>query len=68
MMNGNISHYGTEPKGLTYSGQVTPVTHGTDPETGEVTYIPGTPLADQPWLAWSQTNDVTGRSGTRPPG
>ncbi|NMM22186.1 MAG: DNRLRE domain-containing protein, partial [Phycicoccus sp.] len=50
-----------EPAGLAYSGQVTPVTQSTDPDTFEVTYIPGTPLADQPWLAWSQTNDATGR-------
>jgi large repetitive protein len=50
-----------QPKTLSYSGQVTPVTVGTDPITGEPTYTPGAPVQDQPWLAWSQTNDIAGR-------
>jgi RHS repeat-associated protein len=50
-----------EPKTLTYSGQVTPVTETIDPDTGDVSYIPGAPLQDKPWLAWSQTNDIAGR-------
>jgi RHS repeat-associated protein len=51
-----------EPVGLAYLGQVTPVTESTDPDTGEVTYTPGTPLPDQPWITWSTVNDITGRA------
>ena len=51
-----------EPVGLAYLGQVTPVTETTDPDTGEVTYTPGTPMQDQPWITWSTVNDITGRA------
>ena len=63
-----------EPVDLTYSGTVQPVKLRTelDPDTGEqvpVTDADGNPvydpdgaaLADQPWLAWSVTNDAKGR-------
>jgi RHS repeat-associated protein len=50
-----------QPEALSYLGQVTPVTVGIDPDTGETTYTPGTPLQDQPWLTWSTLHDVTGR-------
>ena len=50
-----------EPVALSYLGQVTPVTVSTDPNTGEPTYTPGTPLQDQPWMTWTTLNDVTGR-------
>ena len=49
------------PTSRTYTGQVTPVTESTDPNTGEVTYTPGTPQQDQPWLAWTDTSDIAGR-------
>ncbi|XVX18962.1 RHS repeat-associated core domain-containing protein [Actinomycetota bacterium] len=49
-----------EPLELAYSGQVTPVTESTDPETGETVYTPGTPVTDV-WVAWHQVNDITGR-------
>ncbi|MEP7368612.1 MAG: DNRLRE domain-containing protein [Dermatophilaceae bacterium] len=49
-----------QPKTLSYSGQVTPVTETTDPVTGQITYTPGTPTT-APWLTWSQTNDINGR-------
>lgn len=45
-----------------YSGQVTPVTESTDPETGEVTWAPGAPLQDQPWVTWSMYSDALGRT------
>ena len=48
------------PTSRTYTGQVTPVTESTDPNTGEVTYTPGTPQQDQPWLAWTDTSDIAG--------
>ena len=64
-----------EPVDLTYSGTVQPVklrtetdpdtgeqVPVTDPVTGEPVYDPdGAPQADQPWLAWSVTNDAQGR-------
>jgi large repetitive protein len=63
-----------EPVDLTYSGTVQPVKLRTelDPDTGEqvpVTDENGNPVydpdgaaqADQPWLAWSVTNDAQGR-------
>ncbi|WP_157557574.1 RHS repeat domain-containing protein [Intrasporangium oryzae] len=53
---------GGEPVGLTYLGQVTPVTASTDPDTGETVYTPGTPQQDQPWMSWSTVNDITGRA------
>ena len=37
------------------------VTEEIDPETGETTWIPGTPQADQPWLSWTRRYDITGR-------
>ena len=40
------------------SSLVTPVTEETDAETGETTWIPGTPVQDQPWLAWSRRYDM----------
>ena len=49
-----------QPVGMSYSGQVTPVTATTDPITLETTYTPGTPTTDT-WLAWSQDNDINGR-------
>ncbi|MBN9610181.1 MAG: hypothetical protein BGO26_02210 [Actinobacteria bacterium 69-20] len=47
--------------GLQYLGQVTPVTAIEDPVTHEISYVPGTPIEDQPWLAWTLTNDGAGR-------
>ena len=47
--------------GLSYSGTITPVTQTTDPVTGEISWTPGTPIADQPWLAWSTRTDIAGR-------
>jgi RHS repeat-associated protein len=59
------TEYTYDPAGqltdLTYTGQVTPVTEETDPDTGETTWTPGTPRADQPWLSWSRRYDVAGR-------
>ncbi|MCE1179873.1 MAG: RHS repeat protein [Micrococcales bacterium] len=52
---------GGEPTSLQYLGQVTPVTETTDPDTGDTTWTPGTPVQDQPWLTWSTTNDAAGR-------
>jgi RHS repeat-associated protein len=49
-----------QPVALSYSGQVTPVTVTTDPDTGEPIYTPGTPTTG-PWLTWGQTNDINGR-------
>src|SRR5690606_12420740 len=54
-MPGGISLVNTyDPGGqltdMTYTGQVTPVTENIDPDTGETTWTPGTPEADQPWL------------------
>ena len=46
--------------GLSYSGQVTPVTESTDPATGQVVYTAGTPVQDQPWLAWTRERDPMG--------
>lgn len=47
--------------GLSYSGQVTPVTESTDPATGQVVYTAGVPVQDQPWLAWTRERDPDGR-------
>jgi RHS repeat-associated protein len=49
-----------EPVGMGYTGQVTPVTESTAAD-GSSVYTPGTPDPDGSWMAWSQTNDVTGR-------
>jgi large repetitive protein len=63
------------PQTLTYSGTVQPVkprmvtdpetgqqVQDTDPTTGAPLYDPdGPPLTNQPWLAWTVTNDVQGR-------
>src|SRR5690606_33692110 len=46
---------------MTYTGQVTPVTENIDPDTGETTWTPGTPEADQPWLSWTRRYDIAGR-------
>ncbi|MBC7269122.1 MAG: hypothetical protein H5T76_10410, partial [Streptomyces sp.] len=46
---------------LTYTGQVTPVTETTDPDTGETTWTPGTPVQDQPWLGWTRRIDALSR-------
>ena len=46
--------------GLAYSGQVTPTTATTDPDTGEVTWTPGTPVTGT-WFAWSMDRDGMGR-------
>lgn len=46
--------------GMTYAGQVTPVTATTDPETGETTWTPGAPTT-APWVAWSVDRDGLGR-------
>ncbi|KGN32300.1 hypothetical protein N802_18220 [Knoellia sinensis KCTC 19936] len=51
-----------EAVGLQYLGQVTPVTETIDPDTGETTWTPGTPVQDQPWLTWSTVNDAAGRA------
>ena len=59
---------GGEPTQLQYRGQVTPVTEGTDPDTGETIYIPGTPIQNQPWITWSLDNDITGRVRTEATG
>jgi RHS repeat-associated protein len=66
-----------EPKSLTYSGTVQPVKvrTETDPDTGaqvpvtdadgNLVYDPdGAALTNQPWLAWSVTNDTQGRVKT----
>ena len=50
--------------GLTYTGQVTPVTETTDPDTGATIYTPGTPIQDQPWFAWTLDRDPVGRIST----
>ncbi|WP_162257525.1 DNRLRE domain-containing protein [Phycicoccus sp. Soil802] len=57
-----------EPESLTYSGTVQPVKQSVDAngdpiedENGPVYETNGAPLADQPWLAWSVTNDAQGR-------
>lgn len=52
---------GGETTSLQYLGQVTPVTETTDPDTGDTTWTPGTPVQNQPWLTWSTTNDAAGR-------
>lgn len=49
-----------DPTGLTYDGQITPVTASTEPVTGEVTWTPGTP-APGTWFAWSLDRDGLGR-------
>ncbi|BDZ59639.1 hypothetical protein [Barrientosiimonas endolithica] len=46
--------------GMTYAGQVTPVTATTDPDTGETTWTPGAPTT-APWVAWSVDRDGLGR-------
>lgn len=53
---------GGQPTQRSYSGQVTPVTESTDPTTGEVTWTPGTPQQDQPWVTWSTYSDALGRT------
>ena len=57
-----------EPESLSYSGTVQPVKQSVDAngdpiedENGPVYETNGAPLADQPWLAWSVTNDAQGR-------
>lgn len=45
-----------------YSGQITPVTESTDPETGDLSWEPGTPVDDQAWVAWSTYSDALGRT------
>lgn len=47
--------------GMTYSGQVTSYTTGTDPVTGEPTYTPGTVDPHGTWLAWTQERDAMGK-------
>jgi RHS repeat-associated protein len=47
--------------GLQYLGQVTPVTVVEDPVTHEISYVPGTPVQDQPWLTWTLGRDGAGR-------
>ncbi|NHN55277.1 hypothetical protein G9U51_05700 [Calidifontibacter sp. DB0510] len=49
-----------QPVGQAYAGQITPVTATTDPNTGEVTWTPGTPTTGT-WLAWSIDRDGLGR-------
>ncbi|AKU18209.1 hypothetical protein VV02_24090 [Luteipulveratus mongoliensis] len=46
--------------GMSYEGQVTPVTASTDPETGDTTWTPGTPTRGD-WLGWSIDRDGLGR-------
>lgn len=46
--------------GLSYTGQITPVTATTDPDTGETTWTPGTPTRGD-WLAWTVDRDGQGR-------
>lgn len=53
---------GGQPTQRSYSGQVTPVTESIDPTTGEVTWTPGTPQQDQPWVTWSMYSDALGRT------
>jgi RHS repeat-associated protein len=57
-----------EPVSLTYSGTVQPVKQSVDANgdpiedaNGPVYEANGAALADQPWLAWSVTNDAQGR-------
>ena len=45
---------------LSYTGRVTPVTESVDEETGELTWTPGTPADDQPWLTWSRRYNIDG--------
>lgn len=49
-----------DPTGLSYTGQITPVTASTDPDTGETTWTPGTPTTGV-WLAWTMDRDGLGR-------
>ena len=53
---------GGQPTQRSYSGQITPVTESTDPDTGEITWTPGTPEQDQPWVTWSMYRDALGRT------
>jgi RHS repeat-associated protein len=57
-----------EPESLTYSGTVQPVRQSVDTngdpiedENGPVYEADGPALTNQPWLAWSVTNDAQGR-------
>ena len=50
-----------QPVALTYTGDLTDYTTGTDPDTGATTYTPGTVFHDQPWLGWTQQRDTLGR-------
>lgn len=46
--------------GVSYTGQVTPVTATTDPDTGDTTWTPGTPTRDD-WVGWTVERDGMGR-------
>lgn len=44
---------------LTYQGQVTPTTETVDTDTGETTWVPGTPVTAA-WLTWTRYYDIRG--------
>ncbi len=48
-----------QPAGLSYTGQVTPVTESTNPD-GSITYTPGAPGRGV-WFGWTHARDALGR-------